>query len=68
MDDTIIEEQICRLFNEKHPVGSAVTVIKDDGSCIQTQIRFGAEVSSSGTPVIFLIGIRGYFLLSRVIG
>lgn len=53
-------------WNLKHPVGTPVTLRKDDGSVIETRTRARAEILSGHTPVIWLEGVRGCYLLSRV--
>jgi len=61
-------------WNEKHPVGTEVTVELDSGEIRATTTRsaaqmLGAEPSKNNpghTAVIFLDGISGCYLLSRV--
>jgi len=55
-------------FNEKHPVGSTVTVVKDLGERVETTVKYPAQILSGHTPVVWLNGIRGCYLLDRVIG
>ena len=55
-------------FNDHHPIGTEVIVIKDLGEKIKTKVRFPAEVLSGHTPVVWLEGISGCYLLSRVGG
>ncbi|HDZ14713.1 hypothetical protein LCGC14_1961170 [marine sediment metagenome] len=54
-------------FNERNPVGTSVTVIKDLGEKFETQVKYPAEVLSGHTPVVWLEGISGCYLLNRVI-
>ena len=56
------------VFNEKTPVGSPVTVIGDAGERITTKIKYPAKVLSGHTPVVWLDGISGCYLLDRVVG
>ena len=56
------------VFNEKHPVGSSVTVVKDLGEKIETTVRHPAEILSGHTPVVWLKGISGCYKLDRVVG
>ena len=55
------------VFNKKHPVGSKVTVIKDLGEKIETEVRFPAEILSGHSTVVWLVGISGCYSLDRVI-
>lgn len=63
----VMESKI-KVFNEKHPVGSVVTVIKDLGERVETKVRFPAEILSGYTAVVWLNGIRGCYCLNRVMG
>lgn len=56
----------CDAWNQANPVRSLVTVELDSGERRLTQTRTEAYVSDSGYPVIFLDGVRGYYLLDRV--
>jgi len=53
-------------WNSQHPVGTAVIVTKDLGERIRTKTRSHAQYLPSGTPVIWLKGITGCYLLERV--
>jgi len=53
-------------WNERYPVGTDVIVTKDDGSEVATKTRSSAEILSGHTPVIWLQGIRGCYILERV--
>jgi len=55
-------------FNLRHPVGSSVTVVKDFGAKIETTVKYPAEILSGHTPVVWLKGISGAYVLERVIG
>jgi hypothetical protein len=54
------------VWNLKHPVGQAVEVTRDNGEKILTRTTSTAWVLSGHTPVVFLDGISGCYLLSRV--
>ena len=54
------------VFNKKHPIGSAVTVIKDFGEQVETQVKYPAEILSGHTPMVWLEGISGCYMLDRV--
>ena len=53
-------------FNLKYPVGTSVTVRKDNGALHTGNTRTEAYICESGYPVIFVTGISGYYLLDRV--
>lgn len=53
-------------WNERHPVGSDVIVRLDSGKDLQTRTRSRAEILSGHTPVIWLEGVRGCYILERV--
>ena len=54
------------VWNSQHPVGTAVVVTKDLGEQVHTTTRSVAQHLRSGTPVIWLDGITGCYLLDRV--
>lgn len=54
-------------FNRLHPVGSEVTFTNDLGRVMTACVRHQASILSGHTPVMWLEGIPGCFLLSRVI-
>jgi sulfopyruvate decarboxylase TPP-binding subunit len=56
----------CDDFNARVPVGAAVTVLLDSGEVRATTTRSQAEVLSGHTPVVWLVGVRGCYLLDRV--
>jgi hypothetical protein len=64
--DKRIAELEVENWNLTYPVGQRVTLTKDSGHVIETITRSEAEVASSGHAVIWLVGISGYYLLSRV--
>lgn len=53
-------------FNAKHPVGTTVVLLRDTGEEMATTTRSPAEVAHSGSPVIWLKGVSGYYHLHRV--
>jgi len=53
-------------FNKRNPVGTSVTVVKDLGEQIETKVKWPAEVLSGHTPVVWVEGISGCYLLDRV--
>ena len=55
-------------FNNRNPIGTSVTVVKDLGEKVETKVRYPAEVLSGHTPVVWLEGISGCYLLNRVVG
>lgn len=59
-------DRVCEAWNEKHAVGSAVVVTKDQGERITTKTRSAASNLGGHTAVIWLEGITGCYDLSRV--
>jgi len=59
-------QELCERWNKLHPVGSAVTVTKDDGSKIETVTRSEAWKLGGHTPVILVEGSIGTHRLTRV--
>ena len=59
-------QELCERWNKLHPVGSAVTVTKDDGSKLETTTRSEAWRLRSGTPVVLVDGSIGCYKLTRV--
>ena len=59
-------QKICDSFNAKYPVGTDVSVRRDAGTATITKTRSKAEVLSGHSAVIWLDGISGCYLLSRV--
>jgi hypothetical protein len=60
------QQQACEIWNLKHPIGCDVTVEMDSGEIRATRTRSMAQMLSGHTAVIFLEGIAGCYLLSRV--
>lgn len=57
---------IVEAWNSQYPVGTAVVVTKDLGEQVRTKTRSAAQYLPSRTPVIWLDGITGCYLLERV--
>lgn len=57
----------CDVFNEKNPVGSKVTVVKDLGEKIETTVKYAAEIMGGHTAVVWVKGVSGAYNLDRVI-
>lgn len=53
-------------WNLKHKIGTPVTVRRDDGSVMATLTRSEAQMLSGHTPVVWVEGIAGAYLLDRV--
>jgi len=53
-------------WNLKHPVGSKVIVTKDGGEVVESTTTSPAEMLGGHTPVIWLEGFSGAYLLDRV--
>jgi len=58
----------CNVFNQQNPVGSPVTVVLDFGQKRETRVKYAAGVLSGHTPVVWLEGISGCYVLDRVMG
>ena len=56
----------CARWNAANPVGTPVNVRMDCGEIRETVTRTGAQILSGHTAVIWLDGISGAYLLSRV--
>ena len=63
-----VMQSLCDIFNEKHPIGSSVTVVRDLGEKIKTTVKYPAQILSGHTAVVWLNDISGCYLLNRVIG
>lgn len=53
-------------WNATHPVGTPVVLRLDNGKDFATKTRSRAEILSGHTPVIWLEGVRGCYILERV--
>jgi hypothetical protein len=60
-----LERQV-KEWNRDCPVGTPVTVSRDDGSEFETKTRSAARVLSGHTAVIWVDGIAGCYSLDRV--
>lgn len=56
----------CDAFNAKCPVGGKVSVRLDSGEVRETVTVSDAQIVSGHSPVVWMQGIRGYYLLDRV--
>ena len=56
-----------KAFNEIHPVGTSVIVIKDNGELLKTKVRHPAEIMGGHTAVVWLNDISGAYSLNRII-
>lgn len=54
-------------FNRRCPVGGHVNVLRDNGQTLTTRTRSEAQVLGGHTAVVFVEGIAGAYLLSRVL-
>ena len=54
-------------WNKLYPEGTRVLLRRDTRQVEVTETRSEAFFCNSGYPVIFLVGVRGYYLLDRVI-
>ena len=52
-------------WNAKYPPGTAVDLKMDSGKVMRTLTRAYAQVAACGDAVIWLEGVRGYYLLDR---
>jgi hypothetical protein len=59
-------QKTCDAWNTANPVGTPVTLKRDNGQTVETKTRSEAYVSHAGYPVVFLEGVTGYYLLDRV--
>lgn len=56
----------CDRWNRTHAIGTPVRLRTDGGDTIETATRSEAYMLSGHTPVIFLEGIVGCYMLDRV--
>jgi len=56
----------CARWNAENPVGTAVNVVMDNGDIRETVTKTRAQILGDHTAVIWLEGIGGCYLLSRV--
>lgn len=53
-------------FNRCCPPGTKVRVKRDLGEIVETTVKYEAQLLGGHTPVVWLDGISGCYLLSRV--
>jgi len=53
-------------WNQNNPIGQKVLVTKDGGIKVSSQTKSEAFTTPAGIDVIFVEGISGYYLLSRI--
>jgi hypothetical protein len=63
----VVTRSKVRVFNQRHPVGSSVAIIKDDGEVVETTIVRRADILSGLVPVVWLDGITGAYSFDRVV-
>lgn len=56
----------CDQFNARVQIGGAVSVLLDGGEVRETVTTSEAQVLSGHTPVVWLQGVSGCYLLDRV--
>lgn len=61
-----VQQQSVEIWNLKHPVNTPVVVRMDGGDIRRTVTTSAAQMLSGHTAVIWLEGISGCYLLSRV--
>lgn len=66
-ESTEVMKSKIEIFNKKHPVGTFVTLIEDDGGKFETQIRYRAEIMGGHTPVVWVNGLAGAYSLNRIV-
>ncbi len=66
MKSPLQQQKAIDKWNSKYPIGTAVTVTKDNGEVVTTKTRSVAWLLSSHTAVISVEGIAGGYLLERV--
>lgn len=64
--DKKTEESKVDEWNKKYVVGIEVNVTKDNGEVIRTKTNSYATLLSGHTAVIWLVDLRGCYLLDRV--
>ena len=64
---TASEHATILAWNRCHPPGTAVILVKDDGTHTHTKTRSPAEMLGGHTPVVWLDELSGCYSLDRVI-
>jgi len=65
MDSIEVMESKVRIFNDRHPVGSKVIVIKDFGEQVEDVIKWEATIMGGHTAMAWLKD-NGSYCLDRV--
>ena len=60
------QQKLVDRWNSRYPVGVEVRVTKDLGEVVETKTRSEASMLGGHSAVIWLEGISGCYLLSRV--
>ncbi len=66
-DSQEVMQSKCDAFNNRNPIGSSVTVVKDFGEQFETKVKHPAQILSGHTAVVWLDGISGCYDLDRII-
>ena len=66
-ESTGIMESKIKVFNEKHPVGASVVIVKDNSNTVKTTVKHPACIMGGHTAVVWLDGILGAYALNRVV-
>jgi hypothetical protein len=61
-----LQQAKCDDFNAKYPLGTSVDLLLDNRDVLRTVTRSGAQVLEGHSAVIWLRGVAGCYLLSRV--
>lgn len=56
----------CDAWNAKHPIGTAVVLLKDNGEAFDTVTTSQAQVLSGHSAVIWVEHVSGCYALERV--
>ncbi len=64
--DPAAEQRKVDAWNASQPVGSPVTVRRDNGNLLETKTRSEAWVLPAGVAVVMVSGISGAYMLDRV--
>lgn len=60
------KEQQVEAWNIEHPVGSNVTVMRDNGDALQTKVTHEAVLLGGHSPVAWVDGISGCYSIDRI--
>ncbi|MEG6552271.1 hypothetical protein V6C53_18740 [Desulfocurvibacter africanus] len=60
------EQSLCEAWNASHPVGTVVSILRDNGNTTQTRTVSEAQVLNGHTAMVWLEGISGCYALKRV--